>query len=178
MGTDEHATLADALYARQDGYCAYCEIHLNDRSDGHIEHLERRSDNAKRTFDWANLFYSCSKPDSCGKYKDNGRIRFKPADIIDPSEENPLDFFVYDANGRIVAREGTGQRRAEETIRVFNLNCPRLHNMRGKAVMTVLYFLEFVSDEADKDEFMQSLREDRVDFLSVYESLLDAGSRR
>lgn len=97
MRTDEHAKLADALYARQDGYCAYCEIHLKNRSAGHLEYLERRSDNPKRTFDWSNLFYSCSKRDSCGKYKDNERIRFNPADIIDPSVENPLDFFVYHA---------------------------------------------------------------------------------
>ena len=177
IGTDDHAKLADALYERQDGYCAYCEIHLEDQSAGHIEHLERRRDTPQRTFDWTNLFYSCNKSDSCGKHKDDDkkRIRFNPAAIIDPSEENPLDFFVYTANGRIVAKEGTGQRRAEETIRVFNLNCSRLNSIRKNAAMAVSCFLEYVAAEADRAAFMQSVRKQRLHCLSVYESLLEAG---
>ena len=177
IGTDDHAKLADALYERQDCYCAYCEIHLKDQSAGHIEHLERRRDNPQRTFDWTNLFYSCNKSDSCGKHKDDDkkRIRFNPAAIIDPSEENPLDFFVYTANGRIVARDESGRDREEETIHVFNLNNPQLQRMRGRAAEVVSYVLESVSDEADKDAFVQSLRKDRADFLSVYESLLETG---
>ena len=54
--TAEHTQLGDALYERQAHYCAYCETRITQKENGHIEHLERRSDNPARTFDWANMF--------------------------------------------------------------------------------------------------------------------------
>jgi len=145
-GSDEHKQLGTALYERQSNYCAYCTRYLKEKRDGHIEHLERRSDNSKRTFDWTNMFFSCNDPGSCGKYKDTKKVRFDPKDIVDPSVEDPSDFFCFDAVGLIRARKGTGQLRAEETIRVFNLNAPKLVGARA-AIVCAIEDLRYCSDE-------------------------------
>lgn len=103
-GSHAHRIVGDALYERQHHYCAYCEVFLEQKTDGHTEHLARRSDFPQRTFDWYNLFFSCNHIDSCGRFKDNSRIQFDVNDIIDPSRENPQDFFNYDRFGHIFPR--------------------------------------------------------------------------
>lgn len=171
--TPEHIQLGDALYDRQEHYCAYCETWIPQKANGHIEHLERRSDNPSRTFDWANMFFSCNHRDSCGNYKDNLklRLRFNPADIVDPSREDPLDFFTYDATGGISARDEAHKVRAEETIRVFNLDkSTRLHNIRTNAAKTAINFMECEPSEDEITAFLSSLPHN-CDCISVYYSL-------
>ena len=93
-----HDQISDALYQAQNHCCAYCDCQLNHPStpnSAHIEHLEKRSDNPRRIFDWSNMFLSCNHNDSCGNFKDNSkpRIVYDVKDIIDPSKEDPQDFF-------------------------------------------------------------------------------------
>jgi len=167
----EHGVLGDALYRLQDGYCAYCETHLPSRSEGHIEHLERKSEHPEKTFDWGNLFFSCSQRTSCGRYKDNRRIRFHRADIVDPSLENPADFFTFNMNGEILAKEGAGKHRAEETIRVFNLNNPRLVQKRKSAGITVSAY--FDKTDSEKEEFLAFWETSRTSFLFFCSTMLN-----
>lgn len=170
---DEHAVLADSLYERQQHYCAYCESVISEKSNGFIEHLERRSDNPDRTFDWTNMFFSCKSNCSCGIYKDNSKFKFNPSDIIDPSREEPLDFFHYDMNGGIHPRDESHKTRAEETIRIFNLdNSAKLRGIRTNIARTVECFLRTVPEpnEAQIDEFLSGLGE--CDCFSVYYDLL------
>ncbi len=177
VGTQEHVLLGDELYDRQEHYCAYCETSLANKSEGHIEHLERRSDNPRRAFDWSNMFFSCKKKDSCGRYKDDklDPRQFNPADIIDPSKEDPLDFFRFDMNGGVQAKAGldeTRTRKARETIRVFNLDqSDRLRGIRFAIAQTIAGFLESNPDDDTIDSFFSSLG--HPDCISVYKSLLD-----
>lgn len=171
--SNEHAQLGDALYERQERYCAYCETQIESKRKGHIEHLERRSDTPARTFDWSNMFFSCNHHDSCGKFKDEfqPRMNFDPADIIDPSQEDPLDFFLYDLNGGISARDEAHKTRADETIRIFNLDqSPRLSNIRRGVAETVKSMLPYLNSEEDVTDFLNSLG--NCDCISVYYSLL------
>ena len=171
--TAEHTQLGDALYERQARYCAYCETRITQKENGHIEHLERRSDNPARTFDWSNMFFSCNHRDSCGNYKDDTkpRLRFNPADIVDPSCEDPLDFFTYDALGGISARDEAHKMRAEETIRIFHLDkSARLCNIRANAARTAINFMEREPSEDEITAFLNSLPPD-CDCISVYYSL-------
>ena len=167
----EHCILGDALYRLQDGYCAYCETHLPSRGDGHIEHLERRSEHPEKTFDWSNLFFSCLRGTSCGKYKDNRKIRFNRADIVDPSRENPADFFFFDMTGEIHPKKGPGELRAKETIRVFNLNDHGLVQQRKCAGATLSSY--FGTTDAEKDDFLAFLAANQVPFLFFYSSMLN-----
>ncbi len=170
--TDDHKQLGDALYERQEHYCAYCEVCLGEKTDGHIEHLERRKDNPARTFDWDNLFFSCNHLDSCGKHKDGKRLCFNPSDVIDPAHEDPLDFLRYDMNGGVhaIAGDPARQRRAEETIRVFNLNAPRLRNIRRQIAQTIYSLDSELRTDEDCQAFLGMLQ--NVDCPSVYRSLL------
>ena len=176
IGSSAHIAIGDQLYEQQDHYCAYCEIYLHDKEDGFIEHLERQRDNSKRIFDWSNMFVSCRKHDSCGIYKDDHAGNFKLADIIDPSRENPSDFFQYDLQGNILPRKNltdVQRKRAEETIRIFNLNCPRLKSIRLKAVEAVSFFLQnsIAPNQKQIKDYLEMLP-NGIDCISVYHVLL------
>ena len=122
------------------------------------------------------MFFSCHKHDSCGIYKDNQAGEFKLADIIDPSRENPEDFFQYDSQGNILPRKdltNAQRKRAEETIRIFNLNCPRLKSIRLKAVEAVAFFLQnsIAPNPKQIKDYLEMLPND-IDCISVYRVLL------
>jgi uncharacterized protein (TIGR02646 family) len=56
--------------------CAYCESAIKtdkENSNSHIEHFRQRRTNSypQGTFVWSNMFGSCDRQESCGKYKDN-----------------------------------------------------------------------------------------------------------
>lgn len=171
--SEEHAIIGSALYEQQEYYCAYCEMKIKEvLHGGHIEHLERRNDNPRRTFDWNNMFFSCNNHDSCGKFKDNEKLSYNINDIVDPSREDPADFFVFDALGNILPLNHSVEHRATETIRVFNLqDSARLKQKRAEIAETVKYFLESSPSENDITEFLASLADQ--DCISVYYNMLN-----
>ena len=161
LASAEHQAIGDCLYERQSHYCAYCDTRITSKENGFIEHLERRSDNPQRTFDWKNMFFSCKHPESCGYFKDGANTKqcFNPADIVDPSTEEPADFFAYGMNGKISARNKASAHRAEETIRVFNLNNARLIGIRSGVARSVAFFLEHNPSDEQIDEFLHDMVE-------------------
>lgn len=129
----------EALEAMQHGQCAYCEAPLND--SWHIEHFWPRGTYPQKTFDWNNLYGSCRGKDRCGTYKDQGGRPYEPSDLIDPCSDDPDDFLFFAVDGTVQPKEGLtphALRRAEETIRVFNLNAPALRRQRQQTVRTLL----------------------------------------
>lgn len=127
-----------SLESMQGRRCAYCEGSV-DVLGQHIDHFRCRHRFPKRTFDWQNLYWSCDKQDSCGRYKDNSAEAYAPDSIIDPCADDPDKFFRFRSDGTIQIRAGLSaadQRRASETIRVFNLDPAygRLRQMRQRAL--------------------------------------------
>jgi uncharacterized protein (TIGR02646 family) len=59
MLTACHGDLHQNLQQEQNGLCCYCELEVED-GDGHIEHMEPRSRNQARTYDYSNLAISCN----------------------------------------------------------------------------------------------------------------------
>jgi uncharacterized protein (TIGR02646 family) len=120
-----------ALLALQRHRCAYCERRTGEeRDDGHIEHFRKQADRRDLDLAWSNMYWSCKDEKTCGKHKDkcdrpSGRLaRFDPDDLIDPSEEDPTEFFSFAVDGRVRPRDGLdapSRRRAEETLRVFQI---------------------------------------------------------
>ncbi len=175
----DRRTIRDALYDRQQKYCAYCEcpIESADKERAHIEHLERRKDVPQKTFDWNNLFLSCTRPKSCGKYKDDPKngIKFNVADVIDPSKENPLDYYAFAKDGRIVPRSDENatperKRKVEETVRIFNLNCSKLLEIRKNALRNIdCLFIQLGRSPSKKEieKFLNNLGEKNL-CISVY----------
>lgn len=106
--------------------CAYCEGDL-DTLGQHIEHFRRKAAGhfPQLTFDWTNLFWSCDRKDSCGNFKEHGAGPYNVQDLVNPCEDDPDDFFRFRETGTVEARldqPKAYQDRANETIRVFNLN--------------------------------------------------------
>lgn len=135
--------------------CAYCEGDL-DSLGQHIEHFRRKRCWPQLTFSWDNLYWSCGQTDSCGHHKDHGAGHYDIADLIVPCVDDPDIYFRFRSDGTIGIRPGLSaadQRRAEETLRVFNLNPQwgRLRNMRRAAVSGYLWMVdagaEFTTEE-------------------------------
>ncbi len=142
--------------------CAYCEGAVY--SDAHIEHFRRKRYFPHLTFDWTNLFLSCDVREHCGHYKDRPRgLPYNPDDIVKPDEEEPDEYFYFHSSGSVRLRNGLNavkQRRASETIRVFNLDCRVLQAKRRRALKQYDRknpdFLEILMgfDEQERQQFI------------------------
>lgn len=134
LSADDKQELWQKLDDMQHQRCAYCEAEL--RADKrHIEHFRQKGHDPKVTFLWSNLFGSCNRVENCGKYKDE-LPPYDPANLIKPDEEDPEHFFLFVSDGSVAVRAGltvVETRRANETIRIFNLN-GILRAMRRSAI--------------------------------------------
>lgn len=131
----------------QGGRCAYCEC-LIDELNRHIEHFRQRSRFPQGTFDWNNLFGSCSRQTTCGRHKDSCGV-YDHQDVIKPDIEDPEHYLMFAAGGSVSPRLGLQPdelRRAAETIRIFNLNGALSQIRRSEVfgyVQTAEQFAEF-----------------------------------
>lgn len=123
--TAEHrAEIRQHLEMMQGCRCAYCEGPL-DVLGQHIEHFRRKRDFPRLTFSWSNLYWSCNQDGHCGCYKDRKSGVYDPNELIEPAVHDPEQYLRFFSNGSIRLRNGldaAGQRRALETLRVFNLD--------------------------------------------------------
>lgn len=139
----ERADIRNQLDAMQATRCAYCEAALKEDAR-HIEHFRQRDRYPQGTFEWSNLFGSCNRDDTCGKHKDQCGA-YQHGDLIKPDIEEPDDFLVFDPQGGIHPKAGLSplaQHRAEETIRIFNLQSGGLPHMRKGAACGYQQYLE------------------------------------
>lgn len=165
VSSDDKLAIWRQIEAMQGRRCAYCEDALQN-GNRHIDHFYQKSKNPKQTFQWDNLFGSCNKPKSCGKQKD--RQRYDPADLIKPDADDPEEYLQFISDGRIVARNGlhsVQQRKADETLRVLNLDHDRgpLRQMRRSAVAGYLQQAENLAEFAkvlEPEEFDEYKREE------------------
>lgn len=132
-----------ALRKMQDDFCAYCEKKIK-KNHRHIEHFypkKTKPDDVTSymhlTFEWSNLFGCCNAKEHCGHFKDGGKEygagEYSPDNLVKPDTHNPNEFFLYAEDGKVLIREALSEEsnyRAEETIRVFNLNMSALANSR------------------------------------------------
>ncbi|MGZ8218354.1 retron Ec78 anti-phage system effector HNH endonuclease PtuB [Methylomagnum sp.] len=150
--SEEKAAIWEKLDAMQGRRCAYCEDAIKD-GERHIEHFRQCFSYRQGTFDWANLFGSCNRENSCGKHKDRCGT-YDPAALIKPDVDDPEHFFLFVSDGTIAIRadlsDAEERRRAEETLRIFNLNGPLRHK-RWQAVAKYVQISDEIS-ELPKDE--------------------------
>lgn len=140
--------------------CAYCEVRIvvpnppdgieAEYENSHIEHFRTRKDCPQLTFDWNNLFLSCTISKVCGKYKDEGHeFPYAPEDLIKPDVDDPDLYLHFSSTGEVLPRDGLDAQktnRAKETIRVLRLDDPTLIHRRQEVLSSVLSGLQ---------EFMQ-----------------------
>lgn len=134
VSADDRSEIRRELASMQGRLCAYCESDMDVHGE-HIEHFRQRSRHPQGTFEWSNLFAACTQRGCCAKHKDECGD-YPHADLIKPDEEDPEHFFLFASNGSIAIRTSLlteeERRRAQETLRVFNLDeqWGRLRKMR------------------------------------------------
>ncbi|MBM7344698.1 retron Ec78 anti-phage system effector HNH endonuclease PtuB [Pantoea coffeiphila] len=144
------------LLEMQGEFCAYCECSLNRK---HIEHFRSRDEFTALTFEWGNLFGSCGDTKAggwqrCGIYKDNGAGQYHPDHLIKPDDDNPDDYLLFLTSGQVVPAKGIDEiklLKAQETIRVFNLNGDSaLLGRRKKALSFIMEEVKELYDAYDE----------------------------
>lgn len=164
---EERAEIWEKLDAMQGRRCAYCEAEISE-GKRHIEHFRQKAAHRypQGTFEWTNLFGSCDREESCGKHKD-GCGTYHPADLIKPDVEDPEYFLLFISDGTIAVRAGLSEperRRAEETLRVFNLDAKHgpLRSIRKKEVYGYLQTFEEYALMTESPEELQDALEREV----------------
>lgn len=167
---DDKNEIWQQLDIMQQKRCAYCEATLeNNNGDrkAHIEHLRQRDRYPQGTFQWQNLFGSCNRQHSCGNYKDK-LPPYNHKDIIKMDEENPEDFFLFITDGTIAINSNLSEqdtRRAQETLRIFNLDSTHgsLRQMRASAIQGYIQTAEELlqlAEEFDTEDWDYLLEEE------------------
>jgi uncharacterized protein (TIGR02646 family) len=138
MQTPCHAEVSDSLHGEQHHLCCYCESEISD-GDSHMEHMEPRSVNQGRVYDYTNLAASCNGGaiEHCGHYKDNRHKKplypFDATRFREPHNENTCALFQYLLNGDIAVSDGLANpddTDADYMIKHLGLDCPRLVGRR------------------------------------------------
>lgn len=141
--------------------CPYCELPI-DLNDSQIEHIKPKSHYPKLTGEYSNYITACESSKTCGQTKDNLWCDL----FIDPTKEDPQKYFTYDIKtGKIIplADSGPNREKAEITIKMLNLNEPRLTDSRKNFIKYILsnktYYkenLEFIKNFPTLKNFLKS----------------------
>jgi uncharacterized protein (TIGR02646 family) len=127
------------LEALAHGKCAFCESVLGVTTDLEIEHYVAKTIDPELTFEWTNLLPACHKCNSSKGNADHGGL------LLKPDAEDPEPFFWLHPEGRLEPHprlDEAGRRRAEETIRLLNLQRGALCSKRVEMHDLVICWLE------------------------------------
>ena len=179
MGSKCHVDLKSSLRAEQRGLCCYCELNVSDVS-GHIEHMEPRSKNAARTYDYSNLAVSCDggNVEHCGHYKDNNHKNpshtWNGARFAPPHDASTATLFKFLQDGSITST-ATDVARARYLIGYLGLDSPRLTERRKQHARALV---DTLGVDPDPDIFawlcQDYLQPDANGFLKQFYSLSKA----
>lgn len=156
------------LNSEQSGFSAYTERRLDGADESlHVDHfLKQQLCTVRQRFEWTNLFVDehAGSEQYGADYKDNSKN--SPVNslednqkLINPSMEDPHDYFEYVANGDIVPKSGLHRfqkERADFTIKAFNLNGSLTNQRREVLRMIAAYKLGECSAEDTKATLLLS----------------------
>lgn len=134
-------TLLDYLLDEQYGLCCYSELRADlEGLDYHIEHVQPKSANPARTFDYRNLAASALNMNDLATIEDvfagHAKQSKYDADLfISCHDSDCVRYFAYLSDGRVVPSNSLSdleKSRAEYTITLLNLNSPYLVNRRRR----------------------------------------------
>lgn len=152
MRTPCHVAVDSSLRQEQQGLCCYCELPI-ELGDSHIEHMEPRSENGGRTYDYANLAISCNggRLEHCGRYKDdrkrNPNYRWDRAKFSCPHDPATASLFAYLPDGSIAATTSDAAK-AEYLIGYLGLHSPRLNERRREHAREII---DTLGDDPDAE---------------------------
>ena len=153
MGTACHAEVGNSLRGEQHHLCCYCESEITD-DRSHIEHMEPRSSDSRRTYDYSNLTASCDGGmiEHCGRFKDdrkkNPSFRYEATQFCPPHDPSTHELFSYLSSGKIEPAPASNKAKAEYMIGYLGLDCPRLVGRRHAHAMNLIETLGASPDSA------------------------------
>ncbi len=119
---DGYVSLKKQLCHEQKGLCCYCCQILEAQTI--VEHLKSRDRYPKLTFDYGNLLLSCKQSKQCDNAKGNNELELTPL-MIECDIEITL---------KITGELNPKSERAEQAIKLLNLNNPDLRQRRERAI--------------------------------------------
>jgi uncharacterized protein (TIGR02646 family) len=137
--------LQQGLHRLAHGKCAFCEGVLGAQTDLEVEHYTAKSLEPEIAFEWTNLLPACHKCNTA-KSSQPHENRLLKTDIEDPE----VYFWVDPDTGRLEpypTLDEQGRQRAEETVRLLDLQRPALRTQRQKMACRVGRWLRHVSEE-------------------------------
>ncbi|SFV51078.1 conserved hypothetical protein [hydrothermal vent metagenome] len=125
------------LLEEQSLLCAYCEKEIDaDSKNSNIDHFKTRNLFPELSLEYSNLLVSCNTKERCSNFKDTHiKTRKEYENIVNPTIENPNDFFDYLPTGEIIAKNHKGQ----FTIDIFNLKDKSLNECRLEVAESLKY---------------------------------------
>jgi uncharacterized protein (TIGR02646 family) len=140
------------LHALAHGKCVYCESALDVTSALEIDHYHPKSVYPNDILTWTNLLPACSKCNGAKGEEDHG------GSLLKPDDEDPEPFFwVHPDTGKLEPHpslDAAGIRRAEETIRICDLQRAALCSQRAELFQRVADWLKRNSpSDAEWDRF-------------------------
>jgi len=163
------------LSKEQYNLCAYCEKEINsDSLKSNIDHFKKRVLFPEETLNYENLFISCNNKNRCSNFKGSNRRKLSKNDyenIINPTLENPSNFFNYLPTGEIYPKSNLdkiNKKKAIFTIEIFQLNEIDLVNER-KTIMKSLFYLK---NQISKKEVIDILNSYRSFIINIYNKQL------
>lgn len=179
MGTQCHGDVRQNLRQEQNGLCCYCELEVED-GDGHIEHMEPRSRNQARTYDYSNLAISCDggHTEHCGHYKDNkSGHAWDAARFLPPHDPVTAGLFEYLLDGSVRVTPNDPEK-ASYLIDYLGLGCSRLTDRRRAHARILIDTLGAQPDQDVIDwlrqEYLQTDANDRLkQFYSLSKQILE-----
>jgi uncharacterized protein (TIGR02646 family) len=135
-------TIGSALRGLAHGKCVYCEGPLEAQADLDIDHYVAKTVDPGLVFEWTNLLPSCRKCNRTKLDHDHANALLKP-DIEDPE---PF-FWLHPDSGKLdphPSLDAAARQRAEETIRLCDLQRPALCDQRIRMLGRVNRWLQLI----------------------------------
>lgn len=130
------------LVDEQNGVSAYTEKPLDEEDKNlHVDHFYKQVLYPSRSMDWNNLVVDEHNKNYGADHKDSNIHQSSDyGNLINPVNDNPVEYFGYMANGEIIPKDDLSpisRQKAEQTIKTFNLNHPELVNRRANVLVQI-----------------------------------------
>lgn len=148
--------------------CIYCETYTEVSCFANIEHFHPKSLYPKETFDWDNLFVSCSQ---CNTPKGNFDTVKEP--FIHPVNDNPEEYLTFDELQYIPKKpEGIAYLKAKNVIDACNLKRRALVNNHATILMSFLETRYALRDKITEYKGRKTERKKLEDAATMLDSLV------
>lgn len=119
--------------------CAFCESKITHVDYGQIEHFKPKSLYPDLCFEWNNFLLSCSICNGKGNKGDKFPLAHEGGPFINPTEENPDDFFRFEYDTvlkKFVVFPKND--RAKKMLEIIKLNREELANERTRELSKIV----------------------------------------